>query len=91
MARGVRMGWLIVVCLAAGADAQAPEPEPAGPTINDITFMSGSPLGSQRLAVTGSGFTTNFHDGHNTIDIGSNSKGWASCAVSSPQATCHCL
>ena len=59
-----------------GVDAQAPEPEPAGPTINDITFMSGSPLGSQRLAVTGSGFTTNFHDGHNSIDIGSDQKGW---------------
>ena len=68
--------WLAAVGTLVCAAAQlAPEPEPVGPTIHDVTFSSGSPLGSQRLALTGSGFTTNFHSGGNQVEIGSEEKG----------------
>ncbi len=83
------IAWLMVATVLHSA-AQAPEPEPAGPAFHDITFVSGSPLGAQRLAITGSGFTTNIHDGHNSIEIGSDSKGWASCAVVEGACTVDC-
>lgn len=84
-----RAAWLVVAAVLRSA-AQVPEPEPAGPTFHDITFVSGSPLGAQRLAITGSGFTTNIHDGHNSIEIGSDTKGWASCAVVEGACTVDC-
>ena len=67
-----------------------PEPEPQPPTISDISFSSGSPLGAQRLGITGSGFTTNFHDGANTVEIGNDSIGWTECHVVEGACTVDC-
>ena len=91
--RGIQVSArrLLAALCAAGVSAQlAPEPEPVGPTIHDVTFESGSPLGSQRLALTGSGFTTNFHSGGNQVEIGSSAKGWTACEVVEGACTVDC-
>ena len=76
-AGGACLIWAVIGSLRFAAVAQEePEPEPQPPTISDISFSSGSPLGAQRLGITGSGFTTNFHDGANDVFIGSDSGGW---------------
>lgn len=81
----------IAALYAAGTAAQpAPEPEPLGPTITDVTFESGSPLGSQRIALTGTGFTTNFHSGGNQVEIGSSATGWSACEVVEGACTVDC-
>ena len=79
-------GLLAAMAAAAGAE----EPEPVAPSITEMTFSKGSPLGNQRLALTGSGFTTNFHDGANTVEIGNDSKGWATCRVVEGACTVDC-
>ena len=79
----------------ASADADAFEDvggveQPPPVTFHSITFTSGSPLGAQRLAIEGEGFTTNFHDGNNKILIGSDVKGWTSCSVVEGACTVDC-
>ena len=90
-AGGACLIWAVIGSLRFAAVAQEePEPEPQPPTISDISFSSGSPLGAQRLGITGSGFTTNFHDGANTVEIGNDSIGWTECHVVEGACTVDC-
>eukprot|EP01046_Picozoa_sp_COSAG06_P000498 COSAG06_NODE_14_length_35011_cov_20.984132_1_plen_3931_part_10 len=95
--RGVAATIVLLHCVTTVAAQQtgfvtagAAEEEPPALVFREITFVSGSPLGAQRLAITGEGFTTNFHDGHNKIKIGSNAKGWADCSVVEGACTVDC-
>ena len=80
--------WAAIGSLVSAQEE--PEPEPQPPTISDISFSSGSPLGAQRLGITGSGFTTNFHDGANDVFIGTDSGGWTECHVVEGACTVDC-
>ena len=81
----------VAAALAAGQSTWDGEgPGPNAPTIYDITFQQGSPLGSQRLALRGSGYTTNFHAGSNTVELGSDEQGWTTCVVVEGACTVDC-
>eukprot|EP01047_Picozoa_sp_COSAG01_P083992 COSAG01_NODE_17830_length_1121_cov_1.073386_2_plen_79_part_01 len=45
------------------------------------TLCATLPVRRQRVSVVGSDFTTNFHEGANTVHIGADSVGWVECNV----------
>ena len=69
---------LAAVLAAAQQGVVAPRPQDIDiPIVNvqGVSFDKGSCNGGQRLATTGSGFATNFHDSSNVVSLGSDALG----------------
>ena len=60
------------------------------PSIQTVSAAAGSSIGGQRLALVGGNFTTNFHEGHNKVFIGTDTLGWTECAVVEGACTVDC-
>jgi hypothetical protein len=84
------LAWALVVGATVAARAAPSSNSLDTPTINRVSFALGSPLGSQRLAVEGSGFATNHADGHNTVEIGKGDHAWVPCKVVEGACTVDC-
>jgi hypothetical protein len=76
--------------LGGGGGVGTPPPPLGKLEINHVSFVIGSPLGSQRLAVEGDGFVTNHADGANTVEVGRDDLGWVPCRVVEGACTVDC-
>lgn len=84
---------LAAVLAAAQQGVVAPRPQDIDiPIVNvqGVSFDKGSCNGGQRLATTGSGFATNFHDSSNVVSLGSDALGWRECDVVQGACTVDC-
>jgi hypothetical protein len=80
----VLLGIIPIAAAAATASLDAP-------VFSSLSFSSGSELGSQRLAVNGTGFTTDHSTAWNTVELGRADLGhWVPCRVVEGACTVDC-
>eukprot|EP01048_Picozoa_sp_COSAG05_P018157 COSAG05_NODE_2605_length_2850_cov_3.223192_2_plen_170_part_00 len=86
----MKLGGPFLFAALVGVTSGSLGPLKVAPSVTSISRHHGSSIGGQRLAIEGADFTTNFHEGANTVHVGSQKLGWVECNVVEGACTVDC-